>query len=484
MTTRSGFDAGRRPAIRLSAVLLGAVLVAGLAALPAAAQGMADGARDGAAPGGIAEAGAALTFGIAAFNRGDYEAAAGHFEHATEVDPGNGDAFHWLGLADLALGRPAAAVEALEGALAAERPPSAGRERVRADLARARRAAAGEAVVAAAPGGGLLLFGAVPRWELRLAADYGDDSNPLRIADGLTVALPDGRTETGPQSDGVGRLQIAGDLRPWAGGAWTLALTGAAEVTRWNDDDFLDSRRLSAGADLAWGGDPAGYLGGPLGYARVPFGRRPLSLLLQARYVDDTLDGDAFRSAFELAAAATVREGAAAATVVSGGWSEADYDRDGSGPQERSGSEVSAAVDQVFYRGRRDRFLSLGATWRQRDAGAAFDAAATGGRATVALPFGRRWALRLDGAREEVRYDDLASNPVFLGDREREDTLSRFAASLSWAARDRLLFHVAAGWSERDTTLGDAADALFDLDYERTVVSAGVRWYLLPGGGR
>jgi hypothetical protein len=454
---------GRPPA---ALPLLLALAAAAAAASPAPAQ-------PPPAERSVAEHGAALTFGIAAYQRGDHEEAVDWLRRATAADPDDPAAWGWLGLAHRALGDEAAAEEAFAAARAAGQPAAAAPG----------TADPGPLPVPAA--GAAFPFGEVPRWELRLAAAYGDDSNPLRIGDGATVLLADGTVVTGAASDGFARLGAAVDLRPFAGrGGWTLAFVAAADAALYGDLDQADHRRLAAGADLAWGGDPAGYLAGPLGYARVPYGRRPVSVLLQARWVDDELGGDAWRSALEAAGSLTVREGAAAATVLSAAWSDADYDDDGTGPQERSGSEVSAAADQLFYLGRRDRFFSLGATWRERDAGEAFAGSATGGRAALALPFGRRASLQLSGAREQLDFDGIESNPSFFGDRPREDETTRLGATLAWAATDRLLLHLGGSWSERDTTLGPAADAIFDLDYDRTTVSAGVTWYLLGGGGR
>lgn len=464
-------------AARLPAVLL---LCAALA-WPAAAQT--------AAQGGIAEAGAYLTFGIAAFHRGDYDEAAGHFERAAAADPESGDAHHWLGLTYLALGRTAEAESALEAALAAGEPPRAGRDRVRADLERAR--GAGDALVVAAPGlGEARPFGDIPLWEVRLSAAAANDDNPLRLTEDsfLFYQLPDGTLLTGPESDTLLRAAARLEVRPLVDrNGWTLTLGGTVDDARYNDFDFLNVRTLAASAQLAWGGDPAGYLAGPLGAARVPLRRRPLALLFQVRWQDASIDGDGFRTSLEVAGSATVNEGRAMATRLSAGWSDHDYDVDQSGTFERSGGEVSAAADQVFYLGRRDRFVSLGVESSQRDAGPAFDASALELRGALALPFGNRGSLQLGVSRQDVEYDDLTSNPLFgffLADRARQDTIDRVSAALTWAATPRLLLTVGGSRTSRDTELGPAVDALLDLDYDRTVVTAGVSWYLMGGGGR
>lgn len=474
----------RRPTTTHAARWAAALLLGALLAGPAAAQDPPS--DDG---GGISEAGASLIFGVAAFNRGDYEEAAGHFERAAAADPESGDAHHWLGVTLLALGRTAEAERALEAALAAGKPPRAGRQRVRADLERARSAA--EAVVVAAPGlAEARPFGDVPTWEIRLSAGAGDDDNPLRLTDDsfLFYRLPNGDFLDGPVSDSLLRANVRAEVRPVVDrNGWTLTLGGEVDEARYDDFDFLDTRVLAATAQLAWGGDPVGYLAGPLGSSRVPLRREPVAFLVQVRWQNAELDGEGFLTSVGAAASATVNEGRGMATRLSAGWNDHDYDVDQPGTFERSGSEVVAAVDQVFYFGRRDRFLTVGVESRERDAGPAFDRSALELRGSLALPFGSSGALRLGAAREDVEFDDLASNPFFgffFADRVREDTVDRLSAALTWAATPRLLLTVGGAWSERDTELGPAVDAFLDLDYERTVVSAGVSWYLMGGGGR
>src|SRR5580693_2683137 len=82
-----------------------------------------------------------LAEGMLAFEEGRDAEARQVLAEAAAADPQNGTALHWLGLADLRLGRAGEAAGALAAALAAGRPPEAGRRRVAADLAAARRAA-------------------------------------------------------------------------------------------------------------------------------------------------------------------------------------------------------------------------------------------------------------------------------------------------------------------------------------------------------
>jgi len=462
------------------ATLATALLLALLAAAPPVA------AQPGGDEGSLADAEVAFAYGVAAFKRGDYASAVEELETAAAAAPGDGRIHHWLGLAYLAAGDPRRAEAALETAAGDRSLPADYRTRVRSDLERARQLAAGQAAALAAPGlGGPATYGALPPWELRLSAGYGQDDNPLLLQDGDVALLPGGGFVVGPQSDDLLRLGLRGEVRPWSGGDWTLSLRGEATESRYSDFDFLDLGTLSATASLAWGGDPAGFLAGPLGYARVPLGRPPVSLLLQAGWSQDSLDGDAFQTRLQAGAAVTVNEGRSAATRVSGSWTDRDYKRDDGGVFERSGSELSAGVDQLFFFADRHRYLSLGVGAWQRDAGAAFDASSYEARGELSLPFGSRWRLLLGAAREEVEYDELESNPgfsFFLADRPREDTRNRLSAALTWKAMDRLYVTLGGRWSDADVRVGEAVEAFFDYDYDRAVITANVSWYLLGGG--
>lgn len=407
-----------------------------------------------AAAAATADAEVAFAFGLAAFHRGDYEEAAERFAAAVEADPDHAEASAWL--------------------------------------ERARRAAAGEEIaagpLAAAPP--LEEFGDVPPWELDLRASFGNDSNPLRIADGVVAVSPDGtRVFVGPESDTVIGLGVRGALAPVRGrgsrgGGWTLALVGEGYQAIYDEIDFYDFTRLGATAQLAWGGDPSGFLAGPLGYLRVPLGNPRVGLLLQGGLTEDELDGEGYISTTAASASIFLRQGAAGTTRLSATWLDEEFDRDGSGIFEASGTVVEAELAQTFYLGRRERFLRLAAAAGERDAGAAFDASTLGARAELALPFGDGWTLTLAGGLERIDYDAVESNPVFgflPVDEAREDTDTRLGAALSWAVTPRFLLTGRVSWTDRDADIGPVAEQFTDYDYERTVAAVGFRWSFLGG---
>jgi hypothetical protein len=412
--------------------LLALVLVLGLA--PAAAAASAD-------------AEVAFAFGLAAYHRGDFAEAAERFAAAVEADPAN--------------------------------------EAARAWLERARRRAAGEAEPAAVPPEPRLdRFGGVPPWELELRASIGEDSNPALLADGVLYAGPGGALFDGPESDTVLAAGARVAVAPVRGETVTVSLAGEAYQAAFDELDFLDFARFGAAAQLAWGGDPSGFLAGPLGYLRVPIANPRSGFLLQGAVSDDELDGEGYATTTAAAASLFVREGTAGATRLSAVHRDQDFDRDGSGVFEASGTEAEAELEQTIYLGARHRFVRLAAAAGERDAGAAFDGSSLRGRAELALPLGEEWTLTLAGSVERVEFDGVESNPlfgIFPVDEAREDTLARFGAALSWAVTPRFLLTARAVTTDRDADLGPVAEQFFDFDYERTVVAVGFRWSWLGG---
>lgn len=434
-----------------------------------------------------------FAYGLKALRHGDAQGAVDRFTSAVAADPDDGTARHWLGLAYLQLGDGERAAREIEAALAARRPPG-DRARARADLERARSAAgaAAAADTAAVPayGGeaaGLAAWGEAARWEVRLSAAAGNDSNPLLLADGA-VGVHGADVFAGPQSDRFADLGARIEVRPLVDrGGWSLGLAGEASQGRFGDLGFLDSDQVRAAAHLSWGGDPAGTLSGPLGYARVPLGNQRVALLLQAGVTADRVDGQRLRTTTEGAAALTFREGSAAATRLTVSAAHDDYADDPAGILERSGTRTDVAADQFFYFGRRNRYLRVGVAAGERAAGAAFDATTRQASVEVGLPLAPRWSLWLAGSARRTEFDRLESNPLFplfFATVAREDTTTRAAAVLSWALTPRLLVSARASRVDRRAEFGAAAEQFLDLDYDRTVVSLGVRWYLMKGGGR
>ena len=276
--------------------LLAMVLALGLAPAVSAAASTAD-------------AEVAFAHGLAAYHRGDYAEAAERFAAAVEADPDN--------------------------------------EAARAWLERARRRAAGEEPAAAPPAPPAVpldRFGEVPPWEFELRASVGEDSNPALLADGVVYAGPGGELFDGPESDTVIAAGARIAVAPVRGESVTVALVGEAYQAAFDTFDFLDFTRLGASAEIAWGGDPSGFLAGPLGYLRVPIANPRFGLLLQGAVTEDELDGEGYVSTTAAAASLFLREGAAGTTRLSAAYRDQDFDHDAAGVFEASGTETEAEL--------------------------------------------------------------------------------------------------------------------------------------------
>lgn len=404
----------------------------------------------------IAEAEVALARGLAAYHRGEMEGARELFEQAARADPDNARARRWL--------------EHVEAGETAPSTPGA----------------------AAAPG-----LTATPSWEIFLEGFAGSDSNPTHLGEELHgVPFEGGPADAvpGDTSDDVLQLGLRAAAHPFARrGGWSLGLVGDGHQALYDELDFLDLSRLRGAVHLAWGGDPSGFLDGSLGWVRVPYDDRPLTVLFQAGVVEDRLDGESWRSEVAGSAALTWRPGRSLATRVLLAARDEDFEQGfedlrGFGelsliPEDRT--EVALELDQRFFLGARDRYLELGAGVAERSADRREDASLTRARAELSLPFGRSFQLWLSGAWEETDFDDLESNPLFpffVADRPREDEAVRLAAVASWSLTPRLLLIGRAFHLDRDSELGPAVEPFLDLDFERTGVGLGLRWFFLGGG--
>jgi len=401
------------------------------------------------------------------------------------------------GLLALHEGRPEQAVTLFEEALAGN--PDHPNAQTYLDYAR--RLAAGEE--AAEPTREERPFGDVPTWEIGLALFAGNDSNPALLA-ADTVAVPFEGTAAdaivGDESDRFTQLDLRAAVHPLVDrGGWTLGLVGEGHQTLFGDLGSLDLSRTRGTVHLSYGGDPMGYLAGPLGWVRVPYDDRPVAVLFQLGAASDRLDGQTWRDELAAAISITFREGRALATRVGASYRDHDFEQGFEAnltedevsliPQDFSELELSA--DQYFYLGRRNRYLRVGAASGTRSTqpgvGLDQDASTLAASAELGLPLGRRFTLWLAGSWRKVDFDQVESNPLFpffFTDKPREDTTTRLVAVASWTLKPRLLLTGRIARIDRTADIGPAAEELLDLDYQRTVVSLGVRWFVLSHGQR
>jgi hypothetical protein len=413
----------------------------------------------------------AFTHGVAAFQRGDDEEAAQLFEQALSQDPQDGTVRHWLGLTYLRLGRRAEAVTQLAASLAAERPPRAGRTRVRQDLDRARRAAGADAAITAptAPDDGFDRgFENLPRWEGRIGLAGGFDSNPGLVAEALS-------SFGGPEvvSGSASSLDLRLEHHPFYGRrGWSLGIALAGQQSMYQELSDLDSSFAEATVSLAWGRDLRGFVTGPLGHTRVPFGSGRISALLQAGSAYAELGGEPFLRSSEAALSLKLRESARTATQIDLEARKRTFleGENGAGVLLRSGEEAAVGLSQYFSLGRGDRYLRLGFVTGEergeRDAPFALDVDFDEASAELAVPLSSRWALFVLASRREARSVVIADNFRF------DEATWRGTAALSWQVADRLYWTLQGSYAQRDS---DAVLSL--LDYERTTTSVGFQWY-------
>jgi hypothetical protein len=128
-------------------------------------------------------------------------------------------------------------------------------------------------------------------------------------------------------------------------------------------------------------------------------------------------------------------------------------------------------VSQLFFFGRRDRFLRLGvARGKETDVVVPGDGTSTTGSAELALPLAERWTLQVAASRRQDKLD-TGTLPEF------EDTTSRAAATLSWRLASHLYATGRASWTKRDSTLDLASSSvLAHRDYRRSTLSLGLQW--------
>lgn len=318
-----------------------------------------------------------------------------------------------------------------------------------------------------------------PVWDWRLSLNGGNDSNPLGVPDGGIALTPDGDV-AGPRSDTVFNLDLRGEYHPFYDRAgWSLGVTFEGDQATFADFDFFDLTRLSATVHLAWGGDPLGFLVGPLGYTRVPLANRRFAAVFQGGATYSVADGESFERVGRLGLGLAVRESAATSTQIDFDFVDREAFDVGGAALLPDSEEWTFKIHQFVYLGRRDRYVRFGAGSGDRDAGAVFDASHLEASIELALPFADRWALQLAVSRREVDFGELESNPLFpnfLADQPREDSTVRAVAALIWRWTDRLRLVARGGVIDQDVDLGSAS-TLVDLSFERRVGSIGLTWF-------
>jgi hypothetical protein len=428
----------------------------------------------------LAESEIALAEGLAAFESGQDREAADWFVESARLNPDAGEPRYWRGLALLRLGRPREAAEELEASLTARRLPEVDRQRVLSDLEAARRTSEGQTVPVEMP-----VWRPTDRsiddrgiWEGIAGLSLATDSNPNLLSRELILPPPgnSGTLIRGEESDGKVRPAVSLGIYPFhARPGPNLGVSLEMRRSFHQDFGFLDLGEARGAVQLAFGSDPLGYLKGPLGHARVPFGTSRFSALLQAGGATYQLNSTSYLRTWEGAASLAFHERSITATRLDLGYANRDFSQGKLVDERRSGTDLSLQASQLFFFGRRDRFMRIGALGLVRQARRAFSESILEGNAELELPFALRWTVHLEGSVRKDDFDHPESNLFIVGGAARSDTTKRAAVTLVWRATDRLRL-IARGTFVNRSSRVDLGPDLPDLDYRRTIAAVGASW--------
>src|ERR1700687_5402422 len=382
------------------------------------------------------------------------------------------------GLDALATGDAAAAITWLSKAM--ELRPEAGLRRG-LDLLRQGRVAEAAAEIESGLAARRLAEAVDDRglWEGTVGLAASADTNPNLLSRDLSVPAPGpgGKVVRGGDADGLGGLDLRLGIYPFhAREGPSLGLTLETGRAFHVDFGYLDLGQLRGTVQLAFGSDPRGFLEGPLGFARAPFGRASrFTALFQAGGAVYRLGSEPYYQAVEAAAAFGIRETPATATRCDLGYADRRFPGGLLSDPRRSGHDLSLGLSQVVELAGWRRTLRLGARGVDRRAGSEFAGTFLEGSGELVWPLARRWSAVLEGRARADRYDRPASTLFDPAGPPRRDTTWQTAAAVVWAARDRLRCTARAAYTRRRSNV-DLGDGLPDLGYQRLVVSAGLGW--------
>jgi hypothetical protein len=428
----------------------------------------------------LAESEVALAEGLAAFESGQDREAADWLGKSAKLNPDAGNPHYWRGLALLRLGWPREAAAELAASLTARHPPEVDLQRVLSDLEAARRASEGQAVPVEMPAWRPADQPIDDRgiWEGIAGLSFATDSNPNLLSRELILPPPGnhGKLIRGEESDAKTRPAVNLGIYPFHDRPGpNLGVSLEVRRSLHQDFGFLDLGEAHGTVQLAVGSDPLGYLKGPLGHARVPFGASRFSALFQAGGTTYQLNSASYLRIWAGAASLAFHESSATATRLDLGYADRNFSQGELVDERRSGKDLSLQASQLFYFGRRDRFVRIGVLGVDRQAQRAFSESILEGNAELELPFALRWTVHLEGSVRRDDFDHSESNLLILGGPTRSDTTHRAAVTLVWMATDRLRLIARGTFVNRSSSV-DLGPDLPDLDYRRTIASVGASW--------
>jgi len=392
-----------------------------------------------------AEAEVDLAEGLSALDRGDAAKAIEWLEKAAELDPEKGTPRFRQGIALLRQGRVPEAAAEIEASLAAFHPVD---DR------------------------GL--------WDGTVGLSAAEDTNPNLLSKDLSVPAPGpgGKVVRGGDSDGLGRVDLRLGIYPFhAQEGPNLGVTLEAGRAFHFDFGYLDLGQARGVVQLAFGSDPQGSVQGPLGTARIPFDGSRFAALFQAGGAVYRLGSSPYLHTVEGGAAFSVHETPGTATLFDLGYADRRFSGSPLSDPRRNGQDLSLGLSQLFYFGGWNRALRLGARGVDRRAGPEFTGSFLEGNGELVWPLGLRLSTVLEGRVREDHYDRRESNLFHPAGPARRDTNLQTAATLLWAASDRLRWTLRGAFTRRNSNV-DLGGRLPDLGYRRLVVTAGVSWEL------
>jgi hypothetical protein len=385
-----------------------------------------------------------LAEGLIALQAGDVTAALDWLSQAAALDPA---AVPRRGLDLLRQGRAREAAAEIEASLMASRPRVAVDDR------------------------GL--------WEGTVGLSAAADSNPNLLSNTLSVPAPGPGDPVvrGGDADGLGRVDLRLGIYPFhAGRGPDLGVTLETRRDLHLDFGYLDLGQARGTVQVAFGSDPRGFLEGPLGYARIPFGSDGrLTALFQAGGAVYRFGSEPYYQTLEGAASFGFRETPATTTRCDLGYADRRFPGGLLSDPHRSGDDLSLGLSQLFVLGSSSRALRLGVRGVDRRAGAEFAETFWEAEGALDWQLGPRWSAVLEGRSREDHYDRPESNLFDPAGPRRHDTTLQTAAAVVWTPTYRLRWTARAAYTHRRSNV-DLGEGLPDLGYRRLVVSAGLGW--------
>lgn len=342
----------------------------------------------------------------------------------------------------------------------------------------------------------------------RVSVGTASDSNPARLGEDFTV--PEGFTITGielpvqagetpvpadqEESLALGSLRL-GFHPVFDRGGWSAAVELEARGTRHQDVEPLDHAEGRVVLHLVSGGDPSGFVTGPLGSTRVPRDNGRLGLLLQLGAARNLLNGERHVTGLEAAGALIWRGAPHATTRIEVLRSELELGEVGTDFLDApvgdfSWDETAAGLVQSFFLGRRDRVLRLAGHTGERAGDPSVEGSFLSGHAGLDLVLARRWALFLGLELRQDDYDHPDSNPFWppidfdppdgvppgVERPPRDETTWRASALLVQELPAGLRLTASVQHEDREAEKPVPTVAFDPLTYDRTVATLSLGW--------